>query len=49
MEATADGYNGGVTKVEKNNIQILSANGGGGSGYNNSTSYASKGVGNGNG
>ena len=49
MEATANGYNGGVTKVEKNNIQILSANGGGGSGYNNSTSYASKGVGNGNG
>ena len=49
MEATADGYNGGVTKVEKNNIQILSANGGGGSGYNNKTSYASKGVGNGNG
>ena len=49
MEATANGYNGGVTKVEKNNVQLLLANGGGGSGYNNSTSSASKGIGNGNG
>ena len=49
MESTADGYNGGATKVEKNNIQLLLANGGGGSGYNNNTSFASKGIGNGNG
>lgn len=49
MESTADGYDGGVTKVEKNNVQLLLANGGGGSGYNNSTSTASKGIGNGNG
>nr|DAQ11961.1 MAG TPA: hypothetical protein [Caudoviricetes sp.] len=49
MESTADGYDGGVTKVEKNNVQLLLANGGGGSGYNNNTSTASKGIGNGNG
>ena len=49
MEATADGYDGGATKVEKNNVQLLLANGGGGSGYNNNTNSASKGIGNGNG
>ena len=49
MESTADGYDGGATKVEKNNVQLLLANGGGGSGYNNNTSTASKGIGNGNG